>query len=151
MPSPGTSGYSPKLNPSGRKTSSEAFKGTMVHFLNMIARTPLRSVVCVRMHLPRASLSTQASVSPVCACRRINSSRTDSLEDGRTLIARSKIQAAGTNKIQNHFTDLRFRIELFIYCNLGSIVTTFFRKCPRIGDTFASVSSMSVRERQTNS
>ena len=40
------------------------------------------------------------------------------------------MQAAEPKKMQNHFNDFRFRIELFTLCNRASIVPRTFLKYP---------------------
>src|ERR1700722_2234596 len=118
MSSAASLGILPKLNPSGRKASSESSKEIIACSLNQMARTPDAIAEPVAWNTLRVFISIQANVNPVCACRRVNSWRTDSLGDGRTVIARVKtIQETRPDKTQNRVTDLRFRIELAISRN----------------------------------
>src|ERR1700689_5368466 len=113
MSSVASLGILPKLNPSGRKASSESSKETMACFLNQMARTPDNPAEPLMENSFWVLLSIQANVSPVCACSRINSSRTDSVGDGRAVIASANtIHRTGPNRIQSQVTNLRFRIGL---------------------------------------
>src|ERR1700723_990173 len=117
MSSAASLGMIPKLNPSGRKASSESSKEIIACSLNQMARTPDAIAEPVAWNTLRVFISIQANVNPVCACSRINSSRTDFPGDGLAVNARAKTQANRLNRIQSHVTDFGFRIELAISHN----------------------------------